>query len=233
MKWGLAMKIAIIDDDLEFLNYFQKKVKAYSKKIFDDVDIDKYSDVNSINFKDYRIYFLDIDLIHYNGIEVAKMIKENNKYANIIFITSRNDLVFSAISVQPFYFIRKNNLDRDISVAFTLLKNHYIEKDIYKLKYNSENIDILIDDIIYLETNDHLTTIYTTTKQYHVYKTLKDTLSEINSKYLIQISRKNSVNMMHIINTRKNIVMLDNDIEIKIGNTYKKIFDNALKQVLV
>ena len=118
-------------------------------------------------------------------------------------------------------------LDKDLSIAFTLLEDCYIEKKYYKFKYNSEIVSILIDDILYLETSDHLTTIYTNLNQYHIYKSLKDIQEEIHSQNLIQINRKTIINILHISFDKKNTVTLDNKKTFKIGRTFKKNFNDA------
>ena len=220
------MNIAIIDDDLYFLNNFKKKVKEYSRNLFNS-SIDIFTSCSSIFLKKYDIYFLDIDMPSSNGIAIAKKIKDTNTLAKIIFITSHVDLVFSAITIQPFYFIRKTNLDKDLSIAFALLEDCYTRKEYYKFKYNSEIINILVDDILYLETSDHLTTIYTCLNQYHIYKSLKDIQKEIHSQNLIQINRKTIINILHVSYGKKNTVMLDNKKTFKISRTFIKSFNNA------
>ena len=196
------MKIAIIDDDISFLEMFNKKINSSMKKIFDQVIIDQYTNINLFPFQ-YDIYFLDIDLIDDNGISIAGKIKENDKNALIIFVTSKNNLVFSALKVQPFYFIRKGNLDEEFEKELTLLKEHFNQKSYFSFKYDFEYIKILTDDILYLEVDNHLTSLVTRAKVYHLYKPLKEIMSEIKSDDFIQISRKNSVNIKHIKQYKK------------------------------
>lgn len=227
------MNIVIIDDDKDFIKYFSSKVKSLARNIFDTYSIESYINCETLLEKKYDIYFLDIDLIQTNGIDIAKTIKKNHPSAKIIFTTSRSELIFNAITIQPFYFIRKTSLDKDLTIAFTLLTDYYTVKEYYKIKYNSEIISILIDDIIYLETSDHLTTIYTNNKQYHVYKTLKTVQNEINSRQIIQINRKNCVNVLHIVDEQKNYIKLDNDIILKIGKPFKNEFLSILKEYAI
>ena len=214
------MKIAIIDDDISFLEMFNKKINSSMKKIFDQVIIDQYTNINLFPFQ-YDIYFLDIDLIDDNGISIAGKIKENDKNALIIFVTSKNNLVFSALKVQPFYFIRKGNLDEEFETALTLLKEHFNQKSYCSFKYDFEYIKILTDDILYLEVDNHLTSLVTRAKAYHLYKPLKEIMNEINSDDFIQISRKNSVNIKHIKQYKKNAILLDNNQTLKIGIAFK------------
>ncbi len=226
------MNIAIIDDDKNFIKIFSNKIKFLSRNIFDTYSIECFTNCENLLEKKYDIYFLDIDLIQTSGIDVAKTIKKDHPSAKIIFTTSRSDLIFNAITIQPFYFIRKTSLDKDLAIAFTLLEDYYTVKEYYQIKYNSEIINILIDDIIYLETSDHLTTIYTNTKQYHIYKTLKTVFEEINSNQIIQVSRKNCVNITHIINVQKNYIELDNNEILKIGKSFKKEFNNIFNEYI-
>lgn len=214
------MKIVIIDDDISFLEMFNKKINSSMKKILDQVIIDQYTNINLFPFQ-YDIYFLDIDLIDDNGISIAGKIKENDKNALIIFVTSKNNLVFSALKVQPFYFIRKGNLDEEFETALTLLKEHFNQKSYFSFKYDFEYIKILTDDILYLEVDNHLTSLVTRAKVYHLYKPLKEIMSEIKSDDFIQISRKNSVNIKHIKQYKKNAILLDNNQTLKIGIAFK------------
>ena len=65
------MRIAIIDDDISFLEMFNKKISLSMKKIFDLVVVDQYTNIDHFPFQ-YDIYFLDIDLIDDNGISIAE-----------------------------------------------------------------------------------------------------------------------------------------------------------------
>ena len=143
------MNIIILDDDILFLNTFKNKIQHFAKKIFNDVTIDISTNTSILQNKTYSIYFLDIDLINENGIAVATNIKRLNASAIIIFTTARNDLIYNAITVQPFYFIRKSELDNDLATAFILLKDYFIYKPFFSFKYESEQIKFYIEDIIF------------------------------------------------------------------------------------
>lgn len=226
------MKIVIIDDDISFLNSFKSKVISYSKKIFDNVNIIATTDTKILQSYYFSIYFLDIGLTNDNGIQLATNIKKKNPLAKIIFTTSRNDLIYNAITVQPFYFIRKTNLEEDLAIAFALLKDFYISKPCYSFKYESEQIRIYIEGIIYFETNDHLSTIFTNSKQYHIYKSLKELLSELNSPFILQANRNQCVNITHVVQEKRNYLILDNTYKIKIGTKFKNNLLNCLTDYL-
>ena len=209
------MKIIIIDDDISFLNLFKAKIISYSKKFFDNVSVITTSDTTILQNHCFSIYFLDIDLTNDNGIQIATSIKKKNP-----------------ITVQPFYFIRKNELEGDLAIAFTLLKDYFVNKPFYSFKYESEQIKIYIEDIIFFETNDHLSTIFTNSKQYHIYISLKELLIELHSPLILQSNRNQCVNISHVIQEKRNHLILDNDYKIKIGKKYKKDVLNCLNDYL-
>lgn len=219
------MNIIILDDDILFLNTFKNKIQHFAKKIFNDVTIDISTNTSILQNKTYSIYFLDIDLINENGIAVATNIKRLNASATIIFTTARNDLIYNAITVQPFYFIRKSELDNDLATAFILLKDYFIDKPFFSFKYESEQIKLYIEDIIFFETNDHLTTIFTNSKQYHLYTPLKKLMNLLNSPNIIQASRNQCINVAHVIQEKGNYLILDNSYKIKIGKNIKIIWN--------
>ena len=45
------MKIVIIDDDISFLEMFNKKINSSMKKIFDQVIIDQYTNNNQFPYQ--------------------------------------------------------------------------------------------------------------------------------------------------------------------------------------
>ena len=227
------MNIIILDDDILFLNTFKNKIQHFAKKIFNDVTIDISTNTSILQIKTYSIYFLDIDLINENGIAVATNIKRLNASAIIIFTTARNDLIYNAITVQPFYFIRKSELDNDLATAFILLKDYFIDKPFFSFKYESEQIKLYIEDIIFFETNDHLTTIFTNSKQYHLYTPLKKLMNLLNSPNIIQANRNQCINVAHVIQEKGNYLILDNSYKIKIGKKYKDNLKYTLNNYLM
>ena len=105
------MLIKIVDDDQVFAKKIERMVYDGFKDIFLDYSIDCItSHFEDRYFEKGDIFFLDIDLKEKNGIKIAEEIRENNSNAIIIFVSAMNDMIFDSLIVQPFYFIRKDNL---------------------------------------------------------------------------------------------------------------------------
>lgn len=132
------MLIKIVDDDQAFVKKIKDIVYDNFKDIFLDYSIDCItSNFEAQYFEKGDIFFLDIDLKEKNGIKIAEKIRENNSNAIIIFVSAMNDMIFDSLIVQPFYFIRKDNFDRDMKIACTLIQKSYAVnlfwvKEIYK-----------------------------------------------------------------------------------------------------
>lgn len=122
------MLIKIVDDD----QVFAKKIESMVYDGFKDIFLDYSIECITSHFEDRYfekgdIFFLDIDLKEKNGIKIAEKIRENNSNAIIIFVSAMNDMIFDSLIVQSFYFIRKDNFDRDMKIAYTLFKNILIK----------------------------------------------------------------------------------------------------------
>ena len=124
------MNVAIVDDDIIFSRTLKKLIESFLNKIFNDLKIELINDnfYNRIKDKPYDLIFLDIDLKKSNGINIGKntLLWENQPI--IIFVSARNELVFSSLSVRPFYFVRKSNLKNDLTTMFVLLKKYFNEQ---------------------------------------------------------------------------------------------------------
>ena len=157
------MLIKIVDDDQVFVKKIESMVYDGFKDIFLDYSIDCItSHFEDRYFEKGDIFFLDIVLKEKNGIKIAEKIRENNSNAIIIFVSAMNDMIFDSLIVQPFYFIRKDNFDRDMKITCSLIQN-YINKNhrIITFDFNDRKTSIKLSDIIYLESFLHEITIHT------------------------------------------------------------------------
>ena len=109
MKMGDMMKTVIIDDDLEFARYLKDEINQCDM-ISMDIEINSYDD-------DFDLYFLDIDMPDTDGIAYARKIKNKAPHARIIFVSYRNDLVFDALHIFQFSFIRKEFLHEELMMV--------------------------------------------------------------------------------------------------------------------
>lgn len=87
------MKIAICDDEREFLENVGLAIETYLNEKGLEYNIDLYNSGKVImelreNIVSYDVVFLDINMPEVSGLEVAEWIRTYSDNVNIVFITA-------------------------------------------------------------------------------------------------------------------------------------------------
>lgn len=143
MKGGHAMiRIAVVDDELLFLEYFSKIIKDKFEYCAVECEILTYS--SGADFQEYQLHgefdliFLDIDLPDISGIQLASELRKKKSSTTLMFVSAHNQFVFESIKYKPFRFIKKADLLSDVDEA--------IKAYCRQLKQSSNKITLSLDD---------------------------------------------------------------------------------------
>ena len=124
------MRCLVVDDDREFSYKLSIYIDNFLKGIFKSYQVaeinEKFDDFSQ--YQDIDLLFIDIDLKDLNGINIIKRLQRNNVNYPIIYVSSRQELVFSSLTTQPFYFVRKQNLEDDLKELIITIK-YLLQKD--------------------------------------------------------------------------------------------------------
>lgn len=229
------MDVLIIDDDTQFIAKLKKDIYNHFYELndsntFHDISKD-FSELNTTNEYDY--IFIDIDLIHESGIELAKKIKTTNNLSNIVFVTSHSNLVFNALSVQPFFFIRKHQYNQDLQIFFGLVDKQLNANQVLTIKASGEKQLVSIHQITYIEPYDRLLLVHTTHGDYKDSRTLKEFMDEVQAFSFVQIHKSYVVNLKHLLKHSASEITLTGNIELPIGRAYKDSFIQKYEEVLL
>lgn len=117
------MNILILEDTNTFVEEFVDILK--NNNLFTDAHFfylgDHFEKID--NTKDYQIIFIDVHLSKsINGIDFSIELKKRFPKALIVFVTMNNNFVHKSMELQPFYFIRKDHLNDDMSIFFKMFK---------------------------------------------------------------------------------------------------------------
>lgn len=247
--------VFICDDDPFFLDHIHNLITNYilfhESQYYSLVTTKDPQDI--VLFLEHRpvvngVYLLDIDLndtSDINGIDLAEYIRERDKEAKIIFITSHESYARRTIQrkIEPFGFLVKSEFENLKTDLFELLKDAY-----YRLNYTvvSENQSMVInsdgvsynikfEDIYYCETTDvpHLIEynirINNDTKQILCYDSLNN-IEKKSQPNLLRVSRNLIVNPSHISRIDKKNKNLWLKRQIKKSFSIK--YQHRLKRVL-
>lgn len=220
----ILVKIAVCDDDSIFLNELVKQIT----QLFQSGDkameyhIDPFEDGGGLlkywDNEVYDIVFLDIEMPGTSGILVADRIRMRNPYVKILFITNRDDLVFSSIQYRPFRFIRKNYLENELPEAINALINKLHQENKYlTVSFNGAKTNIKIINIHYIESCKHDIYIYTLHDTFRIKGNLIKLENQLEPYGFIRTHSGYVVNSRYIFSIDKTQVVLNDGREIPLS----------------
>lgn len=195
----MTLKIAIVDDELMFLDYIQQIVHSYfaSKKIVATIDVFQSHELLLYELDEdiyYDLFLFDIEMKNgsMNGMETAKRIRERNRSAIIIFITSHMKYTLDAFKVSIFRYLPKEDLECRLVEALedVLYKLKEREKEFYSIETITKYIKLYYADIYYIYKVGKYSIFYSTIGEYKVRKSLATVYTELNSVEFIFVERE-------------------------------------------
>ena len=161
------MRIAIVDDNEEDRKYLTKEItEIFSEKTKENPQITQLSSgeefVKVLSVSEpgefFDIVFLDIYVKELTGIDTAKKLRQIDKVAKIIFITTSNEFASESYEVQAHdYLIKPFNKARMLKTMERIFEDEKNNKKILDLP---DGQIIPIDSLLYTTFSGHYVTIY-------------------------------------------------------------------------
>ena len=233
----LQLKILIVEDDLKIQNFLIKSILEIENSIQIKTSTSSEKALKIAKNYSIDIFILDIQLIDYKGTQLAKQIRELDKYkyTPIIFATVLANEELSAYrEIKCYSFLIKPFTKEEIknAVKEAIDYNNSIEhktKNI-RIEQKSQIFEYNINDIIYIESFRKRKVIHVLTLDKEVIEntisgySLKSLLKLIDDNDFIQPHRSYIINKRYLqtIEKDKNLVKLKHiDMSIPIGNKFK------------
>ena len=199
-------------------------VKYVQSDLFEKID----------DTKDYQVIFIDVHLSKsINGIDFSIELKKRFPKALIVFVTMNNNFVHKSMELQPFYFIRKDHLNEDMSIFFKMFKEHLENTSFIVINAREKRVRINTSDIIYIEADGHYLKIITLDGEYKFKEKIKEFQKQLNNNNIIQVHRSYLINLDFVYDVNSKFIILRNKKEINIGKTYKKKFKLTYQDYLL
>lgn len=230
------MKVAIVEDNLEYSNSLKEYVERYSKE--NDINIAVSIFANGEKFvndfkSDYDIVFMDIEMPMMDGIEASSKIREKDSECVIIFVSNFMKYAIKGYSVNALDFLTKP-LEYDVfknTMNKATLKVKAKEHDPIFIQTGSETYRIDINEIIYVEVYKHRVNYHTTKGDYDMRDSLQEVEKKLPSKQFIRCNSGNIVNLKYVTGISKDNLILF-DTELPISRSKKKDVLNALTRYI-
>jgi DNA-binding LytR/AlgR family response regulator len=200
------INVAICDEMEKHRKHLEGLIREYFVTLTYDIHIINFtSGEQLINNYIYEksgidIIFLDVYLGQYNGIEVAKKIREFDGMVKLVFTTTSTEYALESFCVFPFnYLIKPINKD----ILFKVLKHAIllIDKEKQKsivIKFDNEMHTIFFKDIRYIESFGKKINIYTKKGTVSFNSKLDQVEAKINDKRFLRCHKSFLVNMDYI-----------------------------------
>lgn len=201
--------IAIIDDD-KLMSDFLKEIclDFYKGK---DIMVDCfYNGTLLLESKNrYDLIFLDIELGIDNGIEIAKKLRNKDKYVQIVIVSGFEKYKMNAYSIHCFDYLDKPVTSQKIVYILQEFEDYKVsskEDEYIILKVLQGIKKIYLSTIFYIEYKERKIFIYTTSDTYSMYGKLYDLYEKLRGRGFGLSHRA------YIINFRKASLIQGNEI---------------------
>ena len=225
----MKYKIAICDDESIELTLLSQYVKQWAKQSNVLAVIDTFPSSEAFLFhyaehKDYDILMLDVEMGKLNGIDLAKQIRKDNTFIQIIFITGFSEFISEGYEVSALhYLIKPVKAEKLFSVLDRACIYLNKTEPVVLFKIDGENIRVKQNEILYIEAFAHSVTVYTMTTSFEV----KRSITEIETLFdtsCIRCHRSYIVNLYHAKRITKTNIILDNEQSVPLSrNKYTAV----------
>lgn len=217
----MHMRIAIVDDDKDFLKNFKELLEGELNKWGMEYRIYSFKGSESIieDGGDFDLYFMDIDMPRIDGLELAaKIRKEKGMKPEIIFVTSLDNKVYDAFCYRIFGFVRKLDLISDLTDTVKLLAKCMKTEDFCTFDTREGLVKFKLSDIMHFESARHVITLYTQERGYELRKeTLALLMTKLKDKGFYQVHKGYIVNCEYIKSILRDRIIMDNGLTIPVS----------------
>lgn len=228
------LHVAVCDDEQETLYNISSLVLEEFNRRGVEIKIREFISGGELLEADeedqFHVVFLDICMADLDGHQIAHIMRRRRERVKIIFITGHVNLVFDSFACQPYDFIVKESTEQIQKKISRVIERLELDRkqnqtivlgDIYL-----GNQTVFFRDIVVVESDRNY--LEYTVQNYRSPLRIRDTITHAEHvckpHCFIRVHRKNIVNMMHIlyIDQKKKNIIMDNRMEIFIGESYKK-----------
>lgn len=222
------LRIAVVDDDKCFNKYLADLVQQVCVKNDITFSVECLYEGYSLieNLDKYDLIFLDIEMPLINGIETAKKIneiKKDEEFPIFVFVTNKDNLVFTALKQFPYCFIPKSDLEYGIEKSIVNVNRKIKEKATkYPVKVGRSTLFLNPDEIIYIEKEKNYVVFNLTNNKYRERSNIAEKLNDLRNYDFIRTHIGYIVNLKYISKLEGNSVILNNGGMIPVSKSYKQ-----------
>lgn len=225
--------VALVDDEQRDVARITHCLSRFEKEKQQRFKVASFQ--NGINFltafkSNYDIVFMDVNLPHMNGIDVAKKMRALDRNIVLVFVTNMVGMAIKGYSVGASSFVPKPIEYDNISDALQQIIPEIEEKKLKQTVLISSNRDIYkvnVDDIAYVEVLGHRLVYHIKGGQIQSWGTMKTIESTLPQQSFARCNACYLVNLQHV-SMVKNMAVHIGDDRLPISQSKRKDFIQRL-----
>lgn len=239
------LTICICDDQPHFAIKIEQRIKEIcALQIPDYLDyqiLPSFSSAKEVlhflNHHTIDLLFLDIEMPGIDGFTLAEQLKEQCHNLLVIFVSSHDELVYDAFFYSPVYFLRKSEMDQQLSRIMQKVICRYLS-DTGTMPFQTKDGEVIlqIKDILYLEADHNYYNIYCADGMTYRSRGTLIAMENIMQKH--HFSRVQSAYLINIAHIKQhptaNVILMSNDKKILISrrraDTFKEDYSTFIRR---
>lgn len=227
------MRIAICDDEEIILRQVSELLARVAEEYFEQTEIDCYSDnrrmLEEHEKNPYGIVILDIQMGPLDGFQTAEQLSEMGHRCKLIFLSSKEELVFQSFSYEPVYFVRKGSPDRmeeEFRRSFQRIREK-LNSEIYLSFTNQDDMieKVSLTEIESIQSSRNYLLYYTVDGRcFRQRRTMEEEEKALGKYGFIRIHRAFLINRSHVVQIKRGLraVQLKSGTLLEIGRNYRE-----------
>lgn len=225
------LNIVVCDDESYFQNRIRELISAYLNDLGYEHTITCFGSGEELlqmgdDVTRYDIAFLDVQMSEIDGIETARHIREMSEELFIVFVTAFISHSLEGYKVGAIRYLLKDekclkdSLEECLSAIIS--KMNHVRRS---FEFLSGVKEILVDKILYIESNLHKVKFFVMDKEkkeYQMYGKLDEVSEDMQPYGFVRIHQSFLVNMKYVTSVERYVARLIDGTEISISKKYYK-----------
>lgn len=218
----MTYKIAVVDDCAADREYLTKLVQNWAGNMNHTAAANIFPSAEAFLFeyeddRNFDILLLDIEMQNINGVELAKIIRQNNDSVQIVFITGFPAFIAEGYEVSALHYLMKPvSPEKLYSILDKAAANLAKSEKRLCITYDRQTDFVPLSQITYIEAQKQYILIHTAAETYRMKSSLADMETQLD-EYFFKCQRSFLVNLRYVTRIKSDCVVLKNGTEVPIS----------------